>query len=382
MRKILIIGLVALLSLVLANGFAYAKVTGVCSTCHTMHNSQNGTPVAAGGPYEYLLNKGATSKTACWGCHAQDEGGASNIITGIPQVAHNATDLAGGNFTYITAGGKSPTTGTTETVGHNVTDTGVTDDNYAGGTFPPGDQHTTGITNANFTCAGIRGCHGNRTSTSEYTAVVGSHHYVDNALKFGGIVEANQALSTGTIGVDVGSSYRFLKGVKGGEETNWSNTSSSVHNEYKGASSMGVSSATAPASATISGLCAECHGFFHGTGTNETGGSATPWKRHPTDIVLDRGAGTEYSAYRHRDLAALKYSVQAPVARTTIPNAIEDDVAPAADIVMCLSCHSVHASAYEDILRWNYSGMDAGTTGSTAGTGCFVCHTLKDDYTP
>src|SRR4030043_1425394 len=384
MRKILIIGFVAVLSLVLANGFADAKISGVCSNCHTMHNSQNGTPVAAGGPYEYLLIGGATAETACWGCHAQDPAaGALNVITAIPQVAHNTTDLAGGNFSYIVGGGaKTPITGSTETVGHNIKDTSVTDDNFSGGTYPPGDQHSNTMTNATFTCAGVNGCHGDRTKTTEYLAIVGAHHYVDNALKFGTINEANQALSTGTVGIDVGSSYRFLKGVKGGEETLWSNTDSDTHNEYKGASSMGVSSATAPVNATISGLCAECHGYFHGTATDETGGSLTPWKRHPTDIVLNRAAGTEYSAYQRRTLAALEYSVEAPIARQTIPNAIGSAVSPANEICMCLSCHGGHATAYEDILRWNYSGMDAGTTGTTAGTGCFVCHTQKDDYAP
>jgi hypothetical protein len=385
MRKVLIISLVVLLSLVLANGFVDAKITGVCSNCHTMHNSQNGSPVAGGGPYEYLLKLGATAKTACWGCHAESTTGGNNIspTTGAPQVAHNTTDLAGGNFSYIT-GDKALTTGTTKTVGHNVKDTAVTDDNYTSGTFPPGDQHTTGITNANFTCAGQYGCHGDRTASSEYPAVYGAHHYLDNQLKFGSINEANQALGSGTNGEQVGSSYRFLKGVAGGEDSDWQATKSETdHNEYKGGTTMGTSTKTAPATGgtpskgTISGLCAECHGFFHGTATNETGGTATPWKRHPTDIVLPNSS--EYQSYYDKNTTATKkYSVEAPVARQSIPNAMEDDVTPATDVVMCLSCHTVHASPYEDILRWNYSGMDAGTTGASAQTGCFVCHTGKD----
>lgn len=387
MRKILIIGFVALLSVVLASGFVDAKVTGLCSNCHTMHNSQNGSPVASGGPYEYLLNKGATSKTACWGCHAQGLSAIKDSV-GTPQVyksganGYGGIGLAGGDFAYIVdnSGLKTIVTGTIQTVGHNVKDTGVTESTITG-TFPPGDQHTTGITSsALFTCAGQYGCHGDRTKTTEYLAIYGAHHYNDNALKFGSINEANQALTGTGLGEKVGSSYRFLMGVKGGEETNWEGSSPgiSVHNEYKGATSMGTSSATAPASATISGLCAECHGFFHGTGTGETGGTATPWKRHPTDIVLDRGAGTEYSGYKHRTLNLKEYSVEAPVARQSIPSAITSTVTPANDIVMCLSCHRVHASPYEDILRWDYRGMDAGTTGTSAGTGCFVCHTTKD----
>ncbi|TSA13704.1 MAG: hypothetical protein D4R73_00455 [Deltaproteobacteria bacterium] len=52
-------------------------------------------------------------------------------------------------------------------------------------------------------------------------------------------------------------------------------------------------------------------------------------------------------------------------------------VAAGIDIVTCLSCHRAHASAYPDILRWDYSTMIA--NGGSLSTGCFVCHTTKDD---
>ncbi|CAD7777657.1 MAG: hypothetical protein KIIPBIDF_00918 [Candidatus Methanoperedenaceae archaeon GB50] len=45
---------------------------------------------------------------------------------------------------------------------------------------------------------------------------------------------------------------------------------------------------------TISGLCAECHGDFHGS--SDDIGSSSPWLRHPTDIQLP-GTGTEYYKY-------------------------------------------------------------------------------------
>jgi predicted CXXCH cytochrome family protein len=47
-------------------------------------------------------------------------------------------------------------------------------------------------------------------------------------------------------------------------------------------------------------------------------------------------------------------------------------------IVLCLSCHRAHGSAHDDLLRWDYAGMQAGTTGAEAGSGCFICHTTKD----
>ena len=77
------------------------------------------------------------------------------------------------------------------------------------------------------------------------------------------------------------------------------------------------------------------------------------------------------------DLAAKPhiYSVEAPVARPTVYSTPSPTVTPGIDVVMCLSCHSAHATPYADILRWDYSDMVAGGSGSG---GCFTCHTQKN----
>lgn len=341
---------------------AQAVVSGKdCNKCHTMHNSQNGAQVNANGTQEFLLNVGGGGKTTCWGCHAQ--GGANNVdsITGAPQVKHtNATDLAGGNFRYIVDAA-------TSNLGHNVKDTAINDGLGIGA--PPGDQHGNSFNN-DLTCSGAKGCHGDRNIvTSEGVAIKGAHHYNDSALKFGAISEANQAKTTGSTGDKVGSSYRFLMGVKGGEDPDWQKTTSATdHNEYKGATSMGNSSKTSPINNTISGLCAECHGNFHGDGSTSGTGTASPWLRHPTDISLPSTG--EYAAYT-------SYNLTVPVARTVIPNSANGTVTPSGssdDIIMCLSCHSAHASPNYKIMRWN---IKSGTL-TTAISGCNVCHTSKN----
>jgi hypothetical protein len=232
-----------------------AEVTNNCANCHTMHNNQDGQPIVEDGARPFLMN--TDGNTSCWGCHAT--GTANNIdpVTGAPQIRHtNSTDLAGGNFAYIT-GDKPGATGNTMTRGHNVIDTGVTDDNFSSGVYPPGDefsQSIDGFNNATFTCAGKLGCHGDRTAENEDDAIYGSHHAIDSDLKFGSINEASQGSSSGT-------SYRFLLGVKGGEDSDWeASVSVSDHNEYKGATSGTESTKTSPGGNTISGLCAECHG--------------------------------------------------------------------------------------------------------------------------
>jgi predicted CXXCH cytochrome family protein len=101
--------------------------------------------------------------------------------------------------------------------------------------------------------------------------------------------------------------------------------------------------------------------------------------RHPTDIVLPAAVSKEYYKYNGGVGANNPYSLNAPVGRATIPNAVSAVVNPGTDdsIVTCLSCHKAHASANQDILRWNYEDINAGS-GVDENARCFICHTTKD----
>jgi hypothetical protein len=340
-----------------------------------MHNSQNGTAMATygatGQSWKGTGPYGALTRGNCLGCHGM--GTANKIVTlggsDIPQVYHtDATgDLAGGNFAYIT-GAKSRVTADQNSAGHNVIDLGAAY-NETVLTDAPGRFHSPAARNTELTCAGNNGCHGWRqfgASGSGLTSLKGAHHQN---------VEGKCNTATGSY-----NSYRFLWGVKGLENTTdkWQNKDKNSHNEYFGATSPMVGSdcndchdtnppftmKIRPVNYTISGFCATCHGQFHvlsGIG----GDTLSPFTRHPTDITLPNSG--EYSAYT-------TYSVEAPVARTTVPDSMSNIVTPGTDVVMCLSCHSAHATPYADILRWNYSNMVAGGGGSG---GCFTCHTQK-----
>ena len=155
---------------------------------------------------------------------------------------------------------------------------------------------------------------------------------------------------------------------------NWAETAS-THNEYYGTNYTADRSAGANYGTkdTISFLCAECHGVFHGTIDGDAT-SGSPWVRHPTDIMLPNSG--EYADYNPDN--ANVYSVEAPVARPTVPASSSDSVTPGTDaIVMCLSCHRAHGSPQNDLLRWDYSSIQAGT--GTNDNGCFVCHTTKNN---
>jgi len=175
------------------------------------------------------------------------------------------------------------------------------------------------------------------------------------------------------------NSYRFLNGVKGYENTSgsykWQNFDKDNHNEYFGDDTpmsftdcniCHTPQGVQPTNHTISGFCGTCHREFH-TVQGIGGDTSSPFQRHPTDVVLP-GSG-EYADYNG---TGNPYSIQAPVARTTVPNSIGNTVTPGTDAVMCLSCHMAHASNYSDMLRWDYSTIQLGGAG-----GCLLCHTSK-----
>jgi hypothetical protein len=314
-----------------------------CGECHTMHNSQDGSPMARDlegnpveTPYSVLLI------SSCIGCHSN---GSTATVTKVAvvntPVVNNLSEplgmLAGGNFFYLNAD---------DSYGHNIFPSNPDD---VLGTDPPGGAFPTGgAYEGQLRCAGTRGCHGFNGGHAETPvddqlyAMYGAHH---------GNVSP-------TDGSTVGKSYRFLYGIVGREDAHWEQDNlNTSHNEYKG--SVGFDDAT-----TINFFCAECHGDYH----NSSGvGSSSPWLRHPTDIALPAGP-TEYAQYT-------TYSMLAPVARAD-PFNVEDTtkVEPGADIVMCLSCHRAHASPYYKLLRWDFRSGEL----STALSGCGVCHTSKN----
>lgn len=376
MRKITNILLLVFLSVGLISGTAYAIISGVCSNCHTMHASQDGI-LMGDGPHDYLL------LYTCIGCHSGPTGQATTangapivLRTGDPADQGGGFTLAGGDFYWVV--------NISDIAGHNVE--GIVGPDIAIsnniGYNPPGWDNSYNVdvfgedvanSDANWsiqlTCAGTYGCHGDHSISGNDEGIRGAHH--------GNPGTDTQITNPATIG----ASYRFCAGINGTENAtwNWSETPDN-HNEYFGTTYNDTGGAPAGDDLrTISYFCALCHGNFHQSG--DVGGTTTPWLRHPTDIVLDRGGGTEYSGYNNQTPGSNTYNIQAPVARPAVGasrNTVTTNDSTTADgaIVMCLSCHRAHGSNQPDILRWDYSTIIAG--GGSSNTGCFVCHTTKD----
>lgn len=351
-KKILSWSLAMAISLLLCGGgISYAKVTGVCSNCHTMHNSQDGAALASG-PNELLLIGG------CVGCHTgTNDGGATPYVmsTIIPNYGDNT--LAGGNFWWVSTDCAGEHCG--DAKGHNVLGIATQDTNLAAA---PG---------AEVLCA--NSCHLSLAVAQTAESTMGSGcqgchlnvmHHADDSSGY----------------VDASPWYRFLsghssgagQGVKGIEDSDWQFTKGfGDHNEYLGY----VGDKDGPYGLddyTMTGFCCGCHGNFHEQ--DASAGGASPWLRHPSDFVIPNSG--EYASM------STSYNVNTPVARsaasmTALGGAPGSTVAAGTDMVMCLSCHVAHGSPNDDMLRWNYSTIDAG--GGSNTTGCFVCHTTKDD---
>jgi hypothetical protein len=337
-KSLLIICLTTIIGLILYSKVQAVVTGGSCVDCHTMHNSQDGQPMA------YQVNTSFTGfeprtttdnfllVSDCVGCHTST--GSSTIVNNVPIVFSTSSfsnPLAGGNFSSVR---------NNDFRGHNVV--GIITQDSTLVLVPPGGTEMSSQLN----CAGEFGCHGDRSAGKDnYTALKGAHHTDD---------------SGGITGSSVGLSYRFLEGILGKEDNDWEqdNTSTS-HNEYQGS--------TSSATDTISYICSKCHGKYHTwVGGSTEVGNSSPWLRHPTDISLK--ASGEYANYTD-------YSMVAPVARPDPDSvAVTSQVTPGTDIIMCLSCHRAHASPHYKILRWDYKS----STLSTALSGCNVCHTSKD----
>jgi len=370
-KKAFLFGIMVAGSVCLVPSLVGARASGVCSDCHTMHNSQNGATM-------FGNTSGALTNGGCIGCHTGDNDGTNNIpyVMQTSEPTYESADagtlgdtLAGGSFWWV-----AQTNG--DATGHNVASMSAVDDPI--GETPPGwnpDFNSNGEINNGgadwgtnqLTCAGTNGCHGDHSATNDWDAVAGSHHGDD-----------------GTINGDtVASSFRFLMGIEGLEDSDWEyQPTSTAHNQYYGIDKTSDLHAGADP-ATISYLCAECHGNFH-SGAVDLGAVAddmaveSPWIRHPTDY--DMGNVDDKPDYAGYGGVAHTYSVIAPVASTNVSAVLNSVYATAggADdaIVTCLSCHRAHGTPFDDLLRWDYSTCDS--AGGDDACGCFDCHTTKD----
>ncbi|GBD96301.1 hypothetical protein BMS3Abin06_01186 [bacterium BMS3Abin06] len=343
------------------SGKVQAAVSGVCSDCHTMHNSQGGQPMA------YKLNASFTGfdpnstpgkfllVSDCVGCHTS--AGNASIVNNVPVVfntgGYPAQPLAAGNFYWVAQGAQY------DSYGHNVYGMRLSAQDGTLTTAPgktPGacgnSCHTSlaqapGANNSNR--GGCRGCH-----------VFTAHH--DDSRPWYRFLKGHDATNAQLpIPSSAADTADYVVGV---EDNDWEQETAVDHNWYKGTDVSYIWGAGLRDHQTVTAFCSGCHGIFHGNpGSGDGMGGSSPWIRHPTDIILPQTG--EYAGYN----PPAEYSNTAPVAYTT-----PSSPSRATAVVMCLSCHRAHASPYYKMLRWDYKSL----TLSAAISGCNVCHTSKN----
>jgi predicted CXXCH cytochrome family protein len=353
-----------------------AMVSGQCSNCHTMHNSQDGSAVAydfdgvsftlTDTPKEYLLVH------SCAGCHSStgtealvDLPGGLKVPIVLNTSGYPTPALAGGNFYYTTLGGSD-----NDAKGHNVLSDDINLDEAPGG--------GAGCTNNN-------SCHANfhlpytgaTVLEPDGMDIVGKYSCEGCHLRPKHHTYDHDHLSGAKITTAAEGWYRFLSGhinglgypygVEGYEDGDWQYTSDvNDHNEYFGNEVNTSGGGFQSLGNTTTAFCTGCHGQFH-----NQGGLNSPFRRHPADVVIDNKS--EYAnAFGAAGSGTGTYEPLMPVGRPVLPDAPDPQVHLDTDMVMCLSCHLAHGSEYYKMLRWDYKGWPG------AGTnGCAICHTSK-----
>ncbi len=352
------------------------NVEAVCSVCHTMHHSQDGTDptnpndeTQSVGPNNALLYGDSSGNNAtCVACHTGSGGTHATLgydeETGAPIVDLAADkQLAGG--TYVAGTDKTRH----NALGITGADATIPNDGVSGGDIPPGGANSDIGDALQITCAGTTGCHGDRAESDNVKSVHGAHHLDDRTIDGTKIGKSYRFL-----GIDVsGSSFSSGDGVDGLEHDHWE---SGQENSLFANNTLNADDHNVYDAEGINRVCASCHGDFHGTDQ----GTSEPWIRHPTDITLesaaDEGPSAEYDEYPNTAGGEL-YSTEAPVGFTVAQADGEANVDANDGQVLCISCHRAHGSEWDDILRWNYDAMLATGGEGSVNTGCNRCHTTK-----
>jgi len=295
-----------------ANAFHDGGVAA-CNGCHTMHASQDGVPPPGGNPAgnPYLLLLGNPTDV-CLTCHASR--GAFDAGEG-----HGP----GGDFYWVTRtytwsahGHAQESPG--DAHGHNVFSKTYDISSDAALDHAPGGDFLSG----RLSCTSCHDPHGNTAFRMLYGTEVGPVYGDDPRYKF----TADPPLAAGNgWATQVGS---------GGEETDAQHT---VHKSG------------------MSEWCANCHFAMHSANTMDF--------VHPTGFALGETAGS-YNAYvsstdTQGGNPASAYRGLVPFEDVDVDLGQVDPTSytagpDPADLVMCLTCHRAHASAFRDIGRWDF----------------------------
>jgi hypothetical protein len=294
-----------------------------CDGCHSMHNSPE-NPVT--GTPNNLLLKGSDPSSTCLNCHAGS--GSYHILS---------TDASnwspGGDFFWLTqsytnTNWSGSVTSDPDNMGHNVvaTDFGLTVD----GTNPTAPGSTAGISSSSLGCDSCHDPHGQvqgGTANGQLPISVSGSY---GAVPVAGTIAGN---------------YRLL-GDTGYGLTNNAPTAAT--------SGFGETDASHPAyGAGMSEWCANCHDQYINNSQKHPSGNGE-FLNGQSAAYNSYVATGDFTGVQATSFTALVQFERQETDKTVLAAAVTSTAGPdSGDNVMCLTCHRAHASAFNNITRWD-----------------------------
>ena len=308
-----------------------------CDGCHSMHNSPE-NPIA-GTPNEALM-KGSDASSTCLTCHF-GTAGSYHIMT-----ADGGTMSNGGDFGWLTNDYQLVVRGSTsnyagDNAGHNIvaTDFGLAQDGALAAA--PGGTYDA----AKLGCTSCHDAHGQVLDGTK-----------GGSLPVGTSGSYSAAAPAGTIK----GNYRIL-GDSMYEAGHNINDGYAFTNNAPIALSDGSSGAKVRYGSGMSEWCANCHTDYLVTDPDSMMG------KHPTSVLLSKdGYNANYNSYvatgNFTGTQATSWDGLVPFETgstdqaTLVTAGVGSTAGPStgAEEVMCLSCHRSHASAFNNMGRWDF----------------------------
>jgi hypothetical protein len=304
-----------------------------CDGCHSMHNSAD-NPVA-GTPNSKLL-KGSDASSTCLNCH---DGAARYHINS----ADGSNTNEGGDFYWVANPYSvivrgNPYTYGGDNAGHNIVaaDFGLAADANPGNANAPGGTYAA----SKLGCTSCHDAHGQvNGGTKQGTAAISVSGSYGAADPVDGSIHGNYRIlgdAAYTAGDSTSDGYAFTNAAP-----------VATANSYDGASTDYGSG--------MSEWCANCHGDY-------MVGSSTAHK-HPSgnDVHLN-GFGANYNSYvatgDFTGTSATANDPLVPFERGVTDGSllsVSSTIGPDSNSnVMCLTCHRSHASANDNMGRWDF----------------------------
>ena len=300
-----------------------------CDGCHSMHNSPD-NPVS-GTPNTELL-KGSDPSSTCLNCHGVDGASYGSLSTDA-QNWSPAGDFFWLTQSYTNVIRGTPVTSDPDNMGHNVisADFGLVVDG-TNATSPGGSYDSN-----NLSCASCHDPHGQVAGGTE-----GGQLPISVSGSYG------EVPPVGTIA----GSYRLLGGVEYGLTAPAPIAVASVDPVFPNL--FNETDTNHPAYGTgMSEWCASCHDAYinnnqkHASGSGEfLDGHASNYNSYVATGDFTGDQSTSFTALVQFELQETDTTLlAAAAASTTGPDG--------SDTVICLTCHRAHASAFNNITRWD-----------------------------